>query len=621
MMSAIKPIKVFCSYSHQDEALHDKLKTHLSPMIREGVIEEWDDHCIIAGQEWQKEIAQQLELADVVLMLISANFIASDYCYEIEMERALERHNSHEAQVIPIILRPTDWKSLEIGKLQCLPAGAKPVTLWEDWDEAFVNIVEGIRRIAMEMHPPSVCKRLGFSPKQLLKLSKTILDCSGLRDKAKWIGLYDRLPASFQQAIQREPQDLQTEAINLLTAFLSEKADIKDFLNELQKCDINKRVLQRVQDKFDFLQQYAIAARNIIGNIQITTRKLLQYYFLSMPDRQSADITEDLDEMIENLGDYQEWCTIKISPLLVFIERIAQYLGKDDPKSIDLTNWVESHAPSQPLIADLRTKLREEKNYKPQSCEYLLIDLSNSSKGHLRYWLFNETGCYLKDEVPCDTSTVSIRTALQNILALAENKANSSLIIELFVSPNMLSWDPDQWEIPYGPQLGVQYPVLLRWQDRPRRNIWCELTRKIREKADSNKLLTNCWFNANQFTLDQLKVKLSQGYEGEIIGLQFAPFQENQPTDFLMTILYNGVPFAFWPRQEPANCERFQELLDKLLLKAEELDQVPFLVKNFRAESVGKLDDPGSYLTLFWDDPDHDPLAGKFKQPSQRGER
>jgi hypothetical protein len=144
-MSPPAPASLFYSYSHKDEALRDELETHLSLLRRQGVISGWHDRRIGAGSEWAGQIAHQLEAADVILLLVSADFLASDYCYDVEMKRALERHGAGTARVIPVILRPCDWQSAPLGRLQALPRDAKPVTSWKDRDEAFTDVARGIR--------------------------------------------------------------------------------------------------------------------------------------------------------------------------------------------------------------------------------------------------------------------------------------------------------------------------------------------------------------------------------------------------------------------------------------------------------------------------------------------
>ncbi|ABW33414.1 TIR domain-containing protein [Acaryochloris marina] len=140
------PLKVFISYSHKDDDLREELVTHLANLKRQGKIAAWHDRAIEAGEEWKSQIDSKLESAQMILLLVSPDFIASDYCYDIEMQRAIARHDEGTAQVIPIILRPCDWLGSPFSKLQGLPKNAKPVTQWTNRDEAFLDVVNGIRR-------------------------------------------------------------------------------------------------------------------------------------------------------------------------------------------------------------------------------------------------------------------------------------------------------------------------------------------------------------------------------------------------------------------------------------------------------------------------------------------
>src|SRR6516165_5669862 len=104
------PLTLFYSYSHEDEILRDQLEKHLRHLQRQGLISAWHDRQILAGETWEHEIDRHLEMASIILLLISPDFLGSDYCYENEMQRALERHERGEARVIPLILRPCDWQ-------------------------------------------------------------------------------------------------------------------------------------------------------------------------------------------------------------------------------------------------------------------------------------------------------------------------------------------------------------------------------------------------------------------------------------------------------------------------------------------------------------------------------
>src|SRR6266700_2399332 len=126
------PVKIFASYALEDKALIHSLQSHIGSLWRQGLIEAWYDREISAGAEWEREIDKQLNTADIILLFISADFMASDYLYSIEMQRAIERHERGEARVIPIILRPVYWEYAPFAKLQVLPTDAKPIRSWHN---------------------------------------------------------------------------------------------------------------------------------------------------------------------------------------------------------------------------------------------------------------------------------------------------------------------------------------------------------------------------------------------------------------------------------------------------------------------------------------------------------
>ena len=139
---------VFFSYSHADEALRDQLETQLAMLKRQGVIETWHDRRIGAGEEWAAAIDQHVETDEIVLLLVSPDFLASDYCYDVEMRRAMERHEAGAAVVVPVILRACDWHGAPFGKLQAVPKDGKPITLMPDRDPALLEVAQAVRRAA-----------------------------------------------------------------------------------------------------------------------------------------------------------------------------------------------------------------------------------------------------------------------------------------------------------------------------------------------------------------------------------------------------------------------------------------------------------------------------------------
>jgi internalin A len=139
-------LKVFYSYAHKDEQLKNEMEAHLKILERMGLISPWHDRMIRPGDNWAGEIDMNLDIADVILLLVSADFINSDYCYSKEMTMALEREKAGKARVIPVILRDCNWKDAPFGGLQGLPKDLKAVTLWPDRDSAWKDVSEGIER-------------------------------------------------------------------------------------------------------------------------------------------------------------------------------------------------------------------------------------------------------------------------------------------------------------------------------------------------------------------------------------------------------------------------------------------------------------------------------------------
>lgn len=144
-------VKLFYSYSHKDEAMREELETHLKILQRQGLIEPWHDRRIVAGEDWRKEIDKHLEEADIILLLVSAPFVASDYCYDIEVKRAMKRYDAGEAQVIPIILCQSNWEGTPFGKIQALPKDAKPVEKHRPKSTAWTQISKALEKIARDL--------------------------------------------------------------------------------------------------------------------------------------------------------------------------------------------------------------------------------------------------------------------------------------------------------------------------------------------------------------------------------------------------------------------------------------------------------------------------------------
>ena len=208
---------IFCCYARKDKDLQEDLKAHLRSLQRQELIQIWHDGDISAGKAWNQEIKRYLNEAKIILLLISSDFIASDYCYDVEMKHALARHEQEETRVIPIILRPVTWDTIRIGNitlgnLQALPKEAKPVTLWRNRDEAWTDVTVGISRVVNEVQESLSTSQPEIQDQQQLvsrSFAQPFTQTPSLEQKQEALGKVKRLVPgvdfSFYQEIFGKP--------------------------------------------------------------------------------------------------------------------------------------------------------------------------------------------------------------------------------------------------------------------------------------------------------------------------------------------------------------------------------------------------------------------------------
>ncbi|MBA2680431.1 MAG: TIR domain-containing protein [Ktedonobacteraceae bacterium] len=207
--STPKSLKLFYCYARADKANRDELDNHLSNLKRSHQIASWSDREISPGVEWETAIDKELNTAHIILLLVSSSFMSSDYCYGVEMKRALERHKAGKARVVPILLRTVDWEDAPFSKLQVLPANAKPIIRWQRRDDAFEDIAKGLRKVVKELQI-------------LLKNEEERLTLNNLKR-------YEEALFAFDQAIQLNPT-------NALTFY--NKGVILRYLNRNNEADV-----------------------------------------------------------------------------------------------------------------------------------------------------------------------------------------------------------------------------------------------------------------------------------------------------------------------------------------------------------------------------------------------
>lgn len=186
---------------------------------RQGLIDAWHDRRIVAGSELDNSIRSELEKADVILLLVSPDFLASDYCYDVEVKRAMERHDAGEARVIPIILRHCDWKSAPFGKLLAAPKDALPVRKWPDLDEAFLDVVQKIKDALPKAKPTPdapapeklITKSVAQAPRSSnLRLAKTFTEADKDRFLDEGFSFMSKFFESSLQELQSRNKGIET---------------------------------------------------------------------------------------------------------------------------------------------------------------------------------------------------------------------------------------------------------------------------------------------------------------------------------------------------------------------------------------------------------------------------
>lgn len=148
---AVEPLRLMCCYSHKDERQLEELKAHLSPLQHQRRIDLWWDRRIEPGAKWDEKIVRELRDADIIVLLVSSDFINSDYCYGVELTRAIERHEAGDAVVVPVLVRAFDFDGTPIAHLQALPKDRKAVESWTNKDEAWVDVARGIRQVVEKL--------------------------------------------------------------------------------------------------------------------------------------------------------------------------------------------------------------------------------------------------------------------------------------------------------------------------------------------------------------------------------------------------------------------------------------------------------------------------------------
>ncbi len=300
----MEKVNIFISYSHEDEIYKNKLEKHLSILKRNNIIETWHDRKIIPGEEWDKKIKDELENAQIILLLVSVDFLSSNYCYDIEINRAVERHDKGEAILIPIMLRKCDWNDTSFSRIQALPKNAKPVKNFEDEDEAFYSIVEGIKSSISELK-----KRNKLNDKievtkeapDLKILHKIKLECDTPPNILHWVGRQkeiNEIDLDLHKVIFISGIGGQGKS-GLATHYIKEIASKKGIWEYWDWRDCQEKE-NRIHTKIISIIS-RLTNNNIIANqiSEATIDDLLDLFFQELGQRKIVFVFDNIDAYIE----------------------------------------------------------------------------------------------------------------------------------------------------------------------------------------------------------------------------------------------------------------------------------------------------------------------------------
>ncbi len=189
----VGPINIFYSYAHQDEDLLQKFRRHMANLIRQGLVSESYDRQISAGTEWKEYLDTAISNAQIILVFMSPDYLASDYLYGLELQHALERQRAGEAVIIPIILRPVHWQSTPISRFQAFPPQGKPITSYTSLDLGFFEAAQALGKVVQSLLDQAIQR----------KKEQYLLDGSTYYNASR----YDEALDAYREALNIDPEN------------------------------------------------------------------------------------------------------------------------------------------------------------------------------------------------------------------------------------------------------------------------------------------------------------------------------------------------------------------------------------------------------------------------------
>lgn len=216
------PKKLFISYSHKDDSHREELEERLAMLKRNNIVSVWHDRKILAGEEWKDKIDDNLESADIILFLISPSFLASNYCFDVEVKKAMEKQAAGTAKIISIIVRPCDWHECDFSKFQAVPKDALPITKWSDADSAWLDVIKGLKQFINEFTPSNQINNIVETHKKIeisAKFNEWLDDTEIVLvhrkvDKVNLRDIYISLDIEFDDSKKKEIKFISSETLS-----------------------------------------------------------------------------------------------------------------------------------------------------------------------------------------------------------------------------------------------------------------------------------------------------------------------------------------------------------------------------------------------------------------------
>lgn len=255
-----RAVEVFCSYSHKDQRYREQFEAHVALMKRQKVIQVWQDRKILAGGDWAGEIDSHLNTANIVALFISADFLSSNYCYDKEMKRALERHKKDKVPVVPILVRPCDWKDAPFAHFQAIPNDNRPVTTWKNRDAAWTEVANYLKltvKAVLERIQRNLRKKIARSAKRHVAISA--------KDSAKRARAAElKRTTSRKRAAKspsawifggKQPTTVSVKTRDGLTPDLRQLISLQERIDAIDR-DVNQRADQKQLDLYAHWYKY-----------------------------------------------------------------------------------------------------------------------------------------------------------------------------------------------------------------------------------------------------------------------------------------------------------------------------------------------------------------------------